>query len=378
MPNFYQDFSRPLQGKLLLDILELKDIRALDYLIVKRITNRLCEPYVRLLISKLPTLEEQIEFFEEILDEFMNEYDKPSLFDSEYAYLLDLKLQLVGKRQKLEPDPVILGIVHACNERRTHIAGVCGDWVLVAGDHYSYVYNWVESYEYCPVPWEWEDELQKVYEQEWCDTTSFDDLIKMILINVADMCIDEWGFKDLLAKKGGNVMFTTLKAETEPHARKRNRILDSYRRYFNAPTLPPTEDAPAKTEPRLEALIAENAELRQRCEALEAAQPQPVNTHATPQTTAADDETEVLKTITPMFRNNEDAAKRFLQAIKDQTKPSAIVKIFGEFIEDYDFDTTYIGAGEKRLGLGGVLVKSKLFPGTSRTWNRLINENNLK
>lgn len=265
MTSQYEVFGETLKGKLLEDILELKDIKALDYYMTRIITDNFREPYVRLLVSKLPTLEEQTEYVEWIYEEINSDDDMPWCEQSYLVYLLDLRLQLKGKRKELEPSPQVLGAAYAAKLLKEDIIGICGEWVLVDDDFSAFAYNWVEGYRYNPYPWEWKDKLRDVWEQEWCDMNIFDDLMRMIANNTATMYINEKEVDEVIKNRVENVLFSELKAPTEPHANKRKFIIDSFAKYFYAPSLPQPEEAVAELQSRCDTLTAENTELKMRC-----------------------------------------------------------------------------------------------------------------
>lgn len=309
MTSQYEVFGETLKGKLLEDILELKDIKALDYYMTRIITDNFREPYVRLLVSKLPTLEEQTEYVEWIYEEINRDDAMPWCEQSYLVYLLDLRLQLKGKRKELEPSPQVLGAAYAAKLLKEDIIGICGEWVLVDDDFSAFAYNWVEGYRYNPYPWEWKDKLRDVWEQEWCDMNIFDDLMRMIANNTATMYINEKEVDEVIKDRVENVLFSELKAPTEPHANKRKFIIDSFAKYFDAPSLPQPEEAAAELQSRCDTLTAENTELRLRCKALDA-EIETLNANRPSRSSAL---TDALKSF---FKDENEDVETFLNTIE--------------------------------------------------------------
>lgn len=319
MTSQYEVFDETLKGKLLNDILEIKEVKALDDYLVRRITDGFREPYVRLLVSKLPTLEEQTEFLERVVNVVSGDYDMPEIDNSYYSYLIDLEIELKGKRRKLEPAPALLSAAHVSSHREGFVKCVCGEWALVEGPTLTYASNWVENYDFTLRRENIEDDFRAIYDKEWGSTSTLKDLVKLIESNPRELHIDVVALARVSSIEADYVLFVAYKEPSEEHVSKRERILNSYKRYFDAPSLPRPQEDTAELQSRCDTLKAENAALRQRCEALEA-EVESLNANRPSRSSAL---TDALKSF---FKDENEDVESFLNSIEGKD---------GEEVTDY-------------------------------------------
>lgn len=330
MTSQYEVFDETLKGKLLHDILELRAINALEDYMVRRITDDFREPYVRLLVAKLPTLDEQIEVFEKIFDYYRCFYDQISgctdwAGDKYYEYLYDLELQLKGKRQKLVPDFALLAAAHVLEGLSSgwgidsKILCVCGEWALIEGPFLTYASNWVENYIFTLRRENIEDGFLDVYNREWAGKSVLFDLFKLIEHHPKDLYFDDETLIKIKSYEHHYALYVADKEPSEEHVSKRERILNSYKRYFDAPSLPRPQEDTAALQSRCDTLKAENAALRQRCEALET-EVESLNANRPSRSSAL---TDALKSF---FKDENEDVETFLKTIEGKD---------GEEVTDY-------------------------------------------